>query len=152
TGWRARRRGSSAGWRSWRGGEQGTRFAPSSPDDRGGRSHPQPGGAMKLRTLEDLFLAELRDVYDAQRQLGQALPRLARTAANDELRGAFDQHLGETEGQVERLERVFELVGYKAKGKTCEAMKGLVAEGKDVIGDIDDPAVGDAALIACAQK
>src|SRR5262245_53897564 len=107
---------------------------------------------MKLRTLEDLFIAELRDIYDAEKQLLKALPKMSKAASHEELRSAFDQHLGETEGQVERLERVFELFDHKARGKTCEAMEGLIEEGKDVIGDIADPAVGDAALICAAQK
>jgi ferritin-like metal-binding protein YciE len=107
---------------------------------------------MKLRSLEDLFVMELRDTYDAEKQLLKALKKMARAASSDQLRAAFEEHLAETEGQVNRLERVFEECGQKAKGKSCEAMKGLVEEGQDVIDKIEDEATGDAALIAAAQK
>jgi ferritin-like metal-binding protein YciE len=107
---------------------------------------------MKQRTLRDLFLDQVRDLYDAERQLVKALPRMARAAGSPQLREGFEQHLRETEGQVSRLERVFEQLEHKPKGKTCEAMKGLVEEGKEIIDLKAPPEVRDAGLIAAAQK
>jgi len=107
---------------------------------------------MKQRTLHDLFIDQLRDAYDAEKQLVKALPKMAKAAHSTELRDGFTQHLEETERQVERLEKVFETAGYKAKAKTCEAMKGLVEEGKEIIDLKANPDVRDAGLIAAAQK
>jgi len=107
---------------------------------------------MKIRNLEDLFVAELRDIYHAEKQLLKALPRMARASGSGELRNAFQEHLEQTQHQVERLEDVFAELDQKAKGKTCEAMEGLVAEGKDVINNAVEPDARDAGLIASAQK
>ncbi len=108
---------------------------------------------MKQLTLQDLFINELRDMYDAEKQLVKALPKMAKAATNEQLRQGFEEHLKQTENQVSRLEQVFEIIGQRARAKTCDAMKGLVEEGKDIIGDFDDqPEVLDAGLIAAAQK
>jgi len=107
---------------------------------------------MKRHTLHDLFIDQLRDTYDAEKQLVKALPKLAKVASSPDLQEAFTHHLEETERQIERLEKVFEAAGYKAKSKTCEAMKGLVEEGKDIMDWKAEPDVLDAGLIAAAQK
>lgn len=107
---------------------------------------------MKLHSLEDLFHEELRDILGAEKQLLKALPKMAKAAAADELRQAFEEHLDQTRGHVERLERVFESLGKKARGKTCEAMEGLVEEGAELIDADAEPMVRDAGLIAAAQR
>ncbi|HEY7157727.1 MAG TPA: ferritin-like domain-containing protein [Gemmataceae bacterium] len=107
---------------------------------------------MKLHSLEELFCEQLRDVFDAEKQLIKALPKMARAATADELRQAFEEHLDQTRGHVERLERVFELFGKKMRGKNCEAMKGLIEEGEDMIDADAEPMVRDAGLIAAAQR
>jgi ferritin-like metal-binding protein YciE len=106
----------------------------------------------KLSTLEDLFLDEIQDLYDAEKQLTKALPKLAKAANSNELRQAFEDHLAQTRGHVERLEQVFESLGEKAGGKKCEAMVGLVKEGGDIASNTEATAVRDAGLIAGAQK
>lgn len=107
---------------------------------------------MKIETLQELYLDELRDVYDAENQLLKALPKMAKTATNEELKAAFEQHLEQTQEHVSRLERVFEELGEKPKGKKCEAMKGLIEEGKGMMEEDMDEDVMDAALICAAQK
>jgi ferritin-like metal-binding protein YciE len=107
---------------------------------------------MAMRTLEDLFLDELKDIFDAEKQLLKALPKMAKAASSDELREAFENHLGETEGQVERLERVFESLQKPARGKKCKAMEGLIQEGADLMEEDAEPPVLDAGLICAAQK
>jgi len=107
---------------------------------------------MKLNSLHDLFVHELRDIYDAERQLVKALRKMAKAASADDLRNAFEEHLAQTEGQINRLESVFEEFDLKPKGRTCEAMKGMVEEGKTVMDSAADEATGDAGLIAAAQK
>lgn len=103
-------------------------------------------------TLHDAFIDELRDVYDAERQLIKALPKLAKAASSAELRTAFESHLEETRGQVERLEQVFESLDEKVRGKHCDGMAGIIEEGKTVMDeDLDDSAM-DACLIAAAQR
>jgi len=101
-----------------------------------------------MNTLRETFLEELADIYDAEKQLIKALPKMAEAAQDAALRAGFETHLTETEEHARRLERVFQMFGERAKGKKCKAMKGLIAEGEDLI---DDEA-GDAALIAAAQK
>jgi len=103
-------------------------------------------------TLDDLFLDQLRDVYNAEGQLVKALAKMAKAASDPGLKDAFTSHLEETRGQVERLEQVFEALGEKAKGKKCKAMEGLVEEGKEWMGEDAEPDVMDAGLIAAAQK
>lgn len=105
-----------------------------------------------MNDLQDLLVEQLQDLYNAEGQLVKALPKMAKTATNPQLKQAFEAHLEETQGHVSRLEKVFESLGEKAKGKTCHAMKGLVEEGKEVIEDDMEPEVKDAALIAAAQR
>jgi ferritin-like metal-binding protein YciE len=107
---------------------------------------------MKLNTLEDLFLLELRDMYDAENQLVKALPKMAKAASSAQLRSGFEQHLEETKRQVERLEQVFQQLNQKAKGQTCAAMEGLVEEGQEIIDASGQASAKDAGLIAAAQK
>jgi ferritin-like metal-binding protein YciE len=107
---------------------------------------------MAMQSLEDLFLEDLKDVYNAENQILKALPRMAKKASAPELRRAFEQHLKQTEAQVQRLERVFSTLGEKAKGKTCKGMQGLIEEGKEVMSEDIEDDVLDAALIASAQK
>ena len=107
---------------------------------------------MKMKNLNDLFMNELRDIYRAEKQLLRALPKMAKAASSTELRSAFQGHLEETRHHVERLEEIFQEMDQKAKGKTCEAMEGLVAEGADIIDSDAEPATRDAGLIAAAQK
>jgi len=107
---------------------------------------------MKIKNLRDLFLNEMRDIYHAEKQILKALPKMARAASSNDLRAAFAVHLEQTQNQVTRLEAVFEELEHKAKGRTCEAMEGLVAEGEDLIDHTSDPATRDAGLIAAAQK
>jgi ferritin-like metal-binding protein YciE len=111
------------------------------------------GGAMSgMESLEDLMHDELKDIYDAEKQLTKALPKLAKKASNDQLRQAIEQHLQETQGHVERLEQIFEQLGMPARGKKCDAMKHLIEEGNDMIAEADEEAVRDAVMIASAQK
>ena len=107
---------------------------------------------MKLDSLRKLYLEELRDVYSAENQLLKALPKMAKGASSDELRQALEDHLEETQGQVERLEEIFEALGESPKGKTCQAMKGLVEEGSEILGEKGEESVIDAGIIAAAQK
>src|SRR4051794_30674709 len=101
-----------------------------------------------MSELRETFLDELKDLYDAEKQLTKGLPKMAKAAESEELKAAFEQHLQETEGHVERLEKVFEIFGEDAKGKKCKAMQGLLEEGKELI----EEEAGDAALICAAQK
>ena len=106
----------------------------------------------KLKSLDDLLVHELQDIYHAEGQITKALPKMAKAASHPELRAAFEEHLEQTEGQIERLEQVFKLLGLPAKGKKCDGMAGLIEEGKKMMEEDADPAVKDAALIAAAQK
>jgi ferritin-like metal-binding protein YciE len=103
-------------------------------------------------SLEDLFCDQLRDIYDAEQRLTRALPRMAEAAHNPELKRAFEAHHRQTEDQVKRIEEVFAMLGKKAEAKTCEAMKGLIEEGQEMVNAKGDPDVRDAALIAAAQR
>ena len=103
-------------------------------------------------TLHDAFIDELRDTYDAEQQLTKALAKLAKTAAAPKLREAFESHLTETQGQIERLNRVFESLGEKARGKHCDGIAGIIEEGESIMEeDFDDPTM-DACLIAAGQR
>ena len=106
---------------------------------------------MAAENLQELFVEELRDVYDAEKQLTKALPKMAKAAESDELRTAFEEHLEITRMQVNRLEEVFKSLGLTARGKTCEGMKGLIEEGSSHIEELDGSTL-DAALIGAAQK
>lgn len=107
---------------------------------------------MAIKTAEDLFIHELSDIYSAEKQLTKALPRLARAASNPDLAAAFETHLEETQGQIERIDQVVELLGIRLKRIKCAAMEGLVEEGKEVIEEVEAGALRDAALIGGAQK
>ena len=107
---------------------------------------------MSMDSLKDLYIDELKDLYNAENQLLKALPKMAKKAASSDLRAAFEEHLGQTEDQVNRLERIFKKLGEKPTGKTCKAMKGLVEEGKEIMNEDGDESVLDAALIGAAQK
>jgi len=106
----------------------------------------------QLDSMDDLFLDQLQDLYDAEQRLVQALPKMASAAHESALKDAFQQHLRETQNHVNRLEQVFQTLGKSPKSKTCEAMKGLVSEGQEAISAQGDPDVKDAALIAAAQR
>ncbi|SDV47391.1 YciE/YciF ferroxidase family protein [Chitinasiproducens palmae] len=106
----------------------------------------------KKTTLTDLFIHALSDVYSAEKQLTKALPKLARAATNPDLAAAFETHLEETQGQIERIDQVVESSGVKLKRMKCAAMEGLVEEGQEVIDELDKGPVLDAALIGAAQK
>lgn len=107
---------------------------------------------MALDSLRELLLDELKDLYSAEQQLVAALPKMAQAADSSDLKEAITGHLRETKGHVRRLEQAFQLMGEKAEKKTCEAMKGLLEEGEEVIDEEGEPAVKDAALICAAQK
>lgn len=107
---------------------------------------------MPQKTLDALFIDELKDLYDAEKQLTKALPKLAKGAENEELREAFESHLEETKGHVERLEQIFKQLEKPARGKKCKAMEGLVEEGADMLDEDAVPAALDAGLICAAQK
>lgn len=103
--------------------------------------------------LKNLFTDELKDIYWAEKHLAKALPKMAKGATSEELRSSIEQHLTETENQISRLEQVFELLGVKAAGKKCEAMEGLVEEGKSMLEETEDGSMTrDAAIISSAQK
>jgi ferritin-like metal-binding protein YciE len=106
----------------------------------------------KLTSLDDLLVHELQDIYHAEGQILKALPKMAKAATSDELKQAFEEHRLQTQGQVDRLEQVFKLLGLPAKGKKCEGMAGLLEEGRKTMEQDAEPAVRDAALIAAAQK
>ena len=105
-----------------------------------------------MKTLKDLFLDELADMYDAEHRIVKALPKMAKAATWDDLKGAFQSHLKETEGHVKKLQQVFQCFGEKAKGKTCEATVGLLAEGDEIAADFKGSPAINAALISAAQK
>ena len=107
---------------------------------------------MPLESLHDLYVNELKDLYNAENQLLKALPKMAKAADAPELKAAFEEHLEVTRGQVARLETVFADLGVSPKGKKCKAMEGLIEEGKELLEEDADPAVLDGALIAAAQK
>lgn len=107
---------------------------------------------MTLTTLKDLYLHELSDLLDAERQLVKALPKMAKAATSTELREAFENHLNETEEQVQRLGEIFSSHDMKPKKVTCKGMKGLLEEGQEAIDEKGDPSVKDALLIAAAQR
>jgi len=107
---------------------------------------------MKEARFDELFREELEDLYDAEKQMVQALPRMAEAASNDELKAAFEEHLEQTKEQVKRLEKVFKSIGEKPRGKTCEGMQGLLKEGDKMIAEIPRSPVLDAAIIGASQK
>jgi len=104
-----------------------------------------------IRTMDDLFVHTLRDIYYAEKQIEKALPKMIDKASDPALKQAFETHLGETKGQVTRLERVFELQGLSSGGVTCEAIDGIISEAESVMSETADDAVRDAAMLAAAQ-
>jgi len=107
---------------------------------------------MQNSSLKELYVEELRDIYDAENQLVKALPEMAKAATSEELRSGFDDHLEQTKEHVRRLEQVLNEMGEKAKGKKCKGMQGLVSEGKEIIEEDFEDDVRDAALISAAQR
>jgi ferritin-like metal-binding protein YciE len=107
---------------------------------------------MKLAHLQDLFVKELQDLYDAEHQILKALPKMTKAATAPELQQAFQHHQTQTENQVKRLEQIFQQLNASSKGKSCKAMQGIIAEGEEMIKEQADPAVKDAGLIAAAQR
>lgn len=105
----------------------------------------------KEKTLEDLFHDTLKDIYYAERKILKALPKMARAASSDKLKAAFEKHREETEGHVERLQQVFEALGKRAQGKTCEAIEGIISEGEEIIDSFKGTPAIDAGLISSAQ-
>src|SRR5213079_2707717 len=103
-------------------------------------------------SLHDAFIDELRDAYDAEKQLTKALPKLAKAASSQVLREAFESHLEETQGHVERLEQVFQSLDEKVRGKHCDGIAGIIEEGKSTMGEDFDEATMDAVLIASGQR
>jgi ferritin-like metal-binding protein YciE len=107
---------------------------------------------MSVNTTDELLLDELKDLYSAEKQITKALPKLARAALSQDLRSAFESHLEETEGQIERLDKIFEILGKSPRGKKCHGMEGVLEEGSEVLEELDKSAVRDAALISAAQR
>ena len=107
---------------------------------------------MAITTAQDLFVEQLRDIYSAEKQAIKAYPRITKAVSSDELRQALQNHLEQTKGQVERLDRVFEILEKRSGGKTCEAMKGLLEEAAEAVDEIEQGPVLDAAIISAAQR
>ncbi len=107
---------------------------------------------MKVDSLKKLYVHQLKDLYNAEKQLLKAMPKMASNAEHDQLRQTIEEHIGETQHQVERLERIFEGLDYSPVGERCAAMEGIVEEGKEALEEPDDPVVRDAAIIAAAQR
>jgi ferritin-like metal-binding protein YciE len=107
---------------------------------------------MSVSSMAELFLDELKDLYSAEKQITKALPKLVKAATSPDLREAFETHLEETKGHVERLEKAFELLGKPVRGKMCHGMEGVLEEGSEVLEDTDKGDVRDAALISAAQR
>jgi len=104
-----------------------------------------------IKTLDDLFVHTLQDIYYAENQIAKNLPTMVEKAGNSELKGAFQKHLAETQNQAKRLEQVFQMLGKPAKGVTCAAMDGILSEAKEIMSDCDDTEVRDAAMLSAAQ-
>jgi ferritin-like metal-binding protein YciE len=107
---------------------------------------------MKLKTLQDLFHHELKDLYSAETQLLKALPKMAKAATNEDLKAGFEEHLEQTKGHVQRLEQIAESLELRLTGHKCKAMEGLVEEGSELISEDADDTVRDAGLIGAAQR
>jgi ferritin-like metal-binding protein YciE len=107
---------------------------------------------MSVDSLEALFLDELKDLYSAEKQITRALPKMVKAATSPELKEALQSHLKETNGQIQRLETVFEKLGKKGTGKTCEGMKGVIAEGAEVMQELKKGEIRDSGIITAAQR
>lgn len=103
------------------------------------------------KTLDDLFLDTLKDIYYAERQIVKTLPKMAKAAESPDLKAGFEQHLQESEGHIERLEQIFELLGKPARGKTCDAILGIIEEGKSIMDEFKGTSALDAGLVSAAQ-
>jgi ferritin-like metal-binding protein YciE len=108
--------------------------------------------SMKLENLQQLYLKELRDLYDAENQITDALPKLIDAAHNSELKNALQEHLTVTENQIARLEQIFQMLNEKSSGETCKGMKGVIKEGDEIVSAGGDPATVDAGIISAAQR
>src|SRR5262244_629635 len=106
---------------------------------------------MSEKDLNVLFLDTLKDIYYAEKQIYKSLPKMAKAASSDQLRAAFEKHHDETEGQIERLEKIFELIGKAARGKKCDAIEGILDEGKEIMDEYKGSPALDAGLLAAAQ-
>ncbi|MGI8959876.1 MAG: ferritin-like domain-containing protein [Bryobacteraceae bacterium] len=106
----------------------------------------------EFNSFQDLFVNQLEDLYDAEQRLTQALPKMAEAANSNQLKQAFQHHLTETQGHVSRLQTIFRQIGIDPKRESCEAMKGLISEGEEMVDAKGDPSIKDAALIAAAQR
>jgi ferritin-like metal-binding protein YciE len=107
--------------------------------------------ATKNKTLDDLFHDTLKDIYYAEKKILTALPRMAKAAQSDELKAAFEKHETETEAQIERLEKIFDLIDHPARGKACDAINGIIDEGKEIMTEYKGTSALDAGLLAAAQ-
>ena len=107
---------------------------------------------MKLNNLNDLLIHELKDIYNAEQQITKALPKMMKAASSDKLKTAFQDHLEMTEKQIERLDKVFEIIGEKSSGEKCKAMEGIIKEAESMMSEKAEASVMDAALIASAQR
>ena len=116
------------------------------------KNNNQKKGNMKLDTVEQLYITELRDLYSAENQLLKALPKMAKGASSPELKDAFEKHLEQTKGHIERLEQIFQQLDENPKGKTCHGMKGLIEEGSEILKEDGEDSVLDAGIIVAAQK
>jgi ferritin-like metal-binding protein YciE len=119
---------------------------------QGGAFQLISGGTMADKGLKELYIDELKDLYSAETQLVKALPKMAKSAASDELRRGFEEHLEQTKGHVQRLEQIFESLGESPKGKKCKGMEGLIEEGSEVAEEDYEGNILDAALIGAAQR
>jgi len=106
---------------------------------------------MASKTLDDLFYETLKDIYYAERQIVKALPKMARAAQDPKLKAAFTKHKEETDGQIERLQQVFEIIGKRPRGKTCDAIEGILSEGEEIMEEFKGTSALDAGLLAAAQ-
>jgi len=107
---------------------------------------------MVVDTIEKLFIEELKDLHSAEKQITKTLPKMVEAASSPELKKAFEHHLRETEGQVQRLDKAFEILGTRPKEKSCDGMKGILAEGSEMLRETGEGGVRDAALISAAQR
>jgi ferritin-like metal-binding protein YciE len=107
---------------------------------------------MSINSLEKMFIEELKDLYSAENQITKALPKMANAATSQDLKKAFEKHLRETEGHIERLEKICQMMDINPKGKTCDGMKGVIEEGSSMMKEAEEGDVRDAALIAAAQR
>jgi ferritin-like metal-binding protein YciE len=107
---------------------------------------------MSVTSMEELLIDELKDIYSAEKQITKALPKMARATSSAKLKEAFQSHLEETHGQIERLDKVFEILDKASRGKLCHGMQGVLEEGSEVIEEIEKSPVRDAALISAAQR